>query len=169
MKTTSHEDHIAVNNNNNTCNIKPRTWSVVASSSLDWKRLNDGRKSVDLDDVVTGETCFFEQPLPVLFRPLFAAGVVSEKHHVKCNANVGEEFVAFGPQHVINDDHFPCFLWYCLPAVLQDLDAVLVAPVMQNPLHIYIHPKEKVLTGKCPKYLTCNKRLHHISYTWKPH
>ncbi|WVZ03862.1 hypothetical protein V8G54_024668 [Vigna mungo] len=37
---------------------------------------------------------------------------------------------------MIHNYHLSCLLWYSFPAVLQDLHAVLVAPVMQNPLHV---------------------------------
>ncbi|KAF7823018.1 (R,S)-reticuline 7-O-methyltransferase [Senna tora] len=98
--------------------------------------LNDGRKGLDFDDVVTKESSFSKEPLPILLSPLFASSVVSKKHHIKSISCLIKDFIIpFWLKHMVHYYHLPCLLRYCLPAILQYLYAVLVAPVMQNPLH----------------------------------
>lgn len=102
--------------------------------------LDDGADAEDRRDSVVGEPGLDEDPLPLLLVPLHAV----DDHDVEVEQGLHLPVPRVrrpSPDHHVDDYHLPSSFPRRdgLPAVPQYLHALLVAPVMQNPLKSNSH------------------------------
>ncbi|KAF3778253.1 hypothetical protein EJ110_NYTH41503 [Nymphaea thermarum] len=98
------------------------------------KCLYERWKGREGDDVVAIEPSFRQHILPFHLRPLPSTGCVRHHRQVEDHPRIGPRPFFVGLQHGVHDYQFARLLWNRFPALLQYPQAVLIIPVMQNPL-----------------------------------
>ena len=93
---------------------------------------------MDVEGVVRNpkalEASTLSQSLKLLLSPFFATRVINQHVHIAIDrAPCGKAAVRRHGENALRNSHFSVY-WKCLVAILQDFQAMLVVPIMTNPL-----------------------------------